>query len=114
MADLKALREANIARQALWCPDPSQQADMAFRAIELAGEAGEAVNVVKKLERERRGWRGSRATLADLADELADVVICCDLLAMTAGIDLRAAVVRKFNETSAKVGLPTMLEVGDD
>ncbi len=70
---------------------------------------GEACNVVKKLERERHGWRGSRATLDDLAQELADVVICADLCAVTAGIDLDAAVVAKFNATSRKQGLSTLL-----
>ena len=122
------LRTANIARQAEWCPD--HQADLAYRGNELAGETGEAVeaalnfiakaaqlaaaggrisNVVKKLERERHGWRGSRADAASLAKELADVVLCADLLAMTAGIDLQAAVRNKFNETSTALGLSTML-----
>lgn len=45
----------------------------------------------------------------DLAEELADVVICADLCAVSAGIDLGAAVVAKFNATSEKVGLTTML-----
>ncbi|OLP56789.1 hypothetical protein BJF92_12005 [Rhizobium rhizosphaerae] len=87
---------------------------MSFRAIELAGEAGEALNVVKKLERERQGWAGSRATLEQLAEELADVVICADLLALAAGIDLAVAVPRKFNATSEKVGLATRIESGRD
>ena len=104
---LRALHAANIARQAEWCPD--QVPDLSFRGNELAGEAGEACNIVKKLERERHGWRGSRATLDDLAQELADVVICADLCAVTAGIDLDAAVVAKFNATSEKQGLSTML-----
>ncbi len=102
-----ALREANIARQAEWCPD--QVPDLSFRGNELAGETGEACNVIKKLERERQGWRGSRATKADLAEELADVVICADLCAVTAGIDLSAAVVAKFNAASEKQGLATRL-----
>jgi NTP pyrophosphatase (non-canonical NTP hydrolase) len=104
---LRTLHEANIARQAEWCPD--QVPDLSFRGNELAGETGEACNVIKKLERERQGWRGSRATLADLAEELADVVICADLCAVTAGIDLDAAVVAKFNATSDKVGISVRL-----
>ncbi|MBS7699198.1 MAG: MazG-like family protein [Chelatococcus sp.] len=102
-----ALRAANIARDAEWAPDVKP--DLAFRGNELAGETGEACNVIKKLERERHGWVGSRATLTDLADELADVVICADLAAMTAGIDLSGAVVRKFNATSDKNGLATRM-----
>ena len=62
--------------------------------------------------RERLGIAGSRDTVAHLAQELADVVICCDLVAMSEGIDLDAAVADKFNETSAKVGLPTRLVKG--
>ena len=105
--DLADLHAANIARQAEWCPD--QVPDLSFRGNELGGECGEAQNVIKKLERERLGWRGSRATLDDLGQELADVVICADLCAITAGIDLAAAVRAKFNATSEKVGLATML-----
>ena len=105
----KDLRKANAERQALWCDDPTRQPDLSFRGNELAGETGEACNVIKKLERERHGWRGSRATVQDLADELADVIICVDLIAMGAGIDLSVAVREKFNLTSRKVGLPTMI-----
>lgn len=122
---LSDLRAANVARQAEWCPD--QVPDLSFRGNELAGEAGEASealvlhaaelgraaglasNVIKKLERERHGWRGSRASLDDLAGGLADVVICADLCAMTAGVDLAGAVVSKFNASSEKVGLATRL-----
>lgn len=104
---LEALHRANIERQAAWCPD--RQPDLSFRGNELAGETGEACNVIKKLERERYGWAGSRDTLEHLAEELADVVICADLCAITAGVDLSSAVVAKFNATSEKVGLPHRL-----
>ncbi len=104
---LADLRRANEARQDEWCPD--QKPDLAFRAMELAGEAGEACNVAKKLVRERSGWRGSRSTPAELGAELADLVICADLCAMAEGIDLMAAVRAKFNATSEKVGLATRL-----
>lgn len=108
---LADLRAANIARQEEWCPD--QKPDLSFRGNELAGETGEACNVIKKLERARHGWAGSRATEQDLADELADVMICADLAALAAGVDLQAAVLRKFNATSEKVGLKTRLGIGD-
>lgn len=101
------LRAANIARQHEWTS--GEGVDLVWRANELAGEVGEACNVVKKIARERRGWVGSRATLDELAAEIADVVICADLLAMTEGIDLDAAVAAKFNATSEKVGLKTRL-----
>lgn len=102
-----SLREANAHRRHLWAN--GEDVSLLFRATELGGECGEVLNVCKKIERERRGWRGSRATIQDLADELADVVICADLLAQTEGIDLDAAVAAKFNATSEKVGLKTRL-----
>jgi NTP pyrophosphatase (non-canonical NTP hydrolase) len=105
MADYVTLRGANEARQKEW--DAGNQITLAYRGNELAGEVGEACNVIKKLERERMDIRGSRATLTDLASELADVVICADLIAMQAGINLDAAVAAKFNATSVKVGLQT-------
>lgn len=104
------LREANVARQRLW--DAEDKIDIAYRGNELAGEVGEACNLIKKIARERLGIRGSRATLGQLAEELADVVICADLIAMGEGIDLFGdAVPRKFNATSEKVGLPVFLNL---
>ena len=121
---LADLRAANLARQEEWCPD--QKPDLSFRGNELAGEIGETIeaavqvlilgslagrasNLVKKLERERHGWVGSRVTKDDLAAELGDIVICCDLVAITAGISLQHAVVAKFNSTSEKNGLTVKL-----
>lgn len=122
---LADLRAANIERQREW--DKAGGIDLSYRGNELAGELGEALveavdlilmaaaagrasNVIKKLERERLGIRGSRATTQQLADELADVVICVDLIAMAQGIDVGDAVVAKFNATSEKVGLATRLQ----
>jgi len=70
--------------------------------VALAGEVGEACNVVKKIRRNDFGTRGEGRDL--LADELADVFCYLDHLAARAGIDLGAAVVRKFNEVSDKRG----------
>jgi NTP pyrophosphatase (non-canonical NTP hydrolase) len=103
----RTLRSANTARQAEW--DWGNQLTAAYRGNELAGEVGEACNIIKKLERERLGIRGSRASVDHLAEELADVVICVDLIAMHFGIDLDQAVARKFNATSEKVGLRTRM-----
>lgn len=102
------LRAANARRQAEW--DKDDKITLSFRGNELAGEVGEACNIIKKLDRERLGIRGSRATKEQLAEELADVVICADLIAMHEGIDLlNDAVPAKFNATSEKVGLKTRL-----
>jgi NTP pyrophosphatase (non-canonical NTP hydrolase) len=107
MTTFTKLREANRARQAQW--DADDRIGLIYRANELAGEVGEACNVAKKIERERLGIAGSRASVAQLAEELADVVICADLVAMGEGIDLDAAVAAKFNATSQKIGLPQRL-----
>lgn len=105
---LKQLREANLARNDEW--DTGGQLTGLFFSNELAGEVGEACNVVKKLERERLGLVGSRDTVEHLAEELADVLICVDLLAIAYGIDLLPALATKFNKTSAKLGLSTYLK----
>jgi NTP pyrophosphatase (non-canonical NTP hydrolase) len=102
------LSEANIERNKYW--DSDSKLTLSFRGNELAGEVGEACNVVKKIERERLGLRGSRATKEQLAEELADVVICADLLAMEAGIDLSKKVAEKFNATSDKYNLPVKMK----
>ncbi|WP_312139380.1 MazG-like family protein [Brevundimonas sp.] len=104
---VRGLRAANIARQAEW--DPSAKISLSYRGNELAGETGEACNIIKKIDRERLGIRGSRETVEHLGEELADVVICADLVAMAEGIDLDAAIQAKFNATSEKVGLSTRL-----
>lgn len=108
---LEALRVANETRQKEW--DKDDRITLSYRGNELAGEVGEACNVIKKLDRERMGIRGSRATVEQLAEELADVVICVDLVAMAAGIDLASAVRDKFNKTSIKYGLATMMSGGE-
>jgi len=108
-AAFTTLRAANRARQAEW--DKDAAITPAYRGNELAGEVGEACNVIKKLERERLGIAGSRSDVEALAAELADVSICVDLIAMHYGIDMDVAVTRKFNATSAKVGLATRLDL---
>lgn len=109
---LAALQNAHIERQEEWCPD--QKPDLSFRGNELGGECGEAQNVIKKLERERHGWRGSRDTVEHLAEELADVIHCAILVAITAGIDIERATVEKFNATSEKNGLATRIPTEAD
>jgi len=102
------LRYSNVERQHEW--DSDNQISLSYRGNELAGETGEACNIIKKLERERLGIKGSRANKEQLAEELADIIICTDLIAMHEGIDLEKAVRNKFNATSKKVGLKTRLK----
>lgn len=105
--DFQALRDANKERQWEW--DKENKITLSYRGNELAGECGEACNVIKKIDRERLGIKGSRDTLAHLAEELADVIICVDLICLYEGIDLAESVREKFNATSEKVGLKTRL-----
>lgn len=84
--DFSALRTANVARQAEWTG--CEQADIAFRALEVADEAGEIAGAVKKLLRAQRGITGSTMSIADVADEIGDTVISLDLLAAQLGMDL--------------------------
>jgi NTP pyrophosphatase (non-canonical NTP hydrolase) len=104
---LAILRQANVTRQREW--DPNDAITLEYRGNELAGEVGEACNVIKKLARERMGLRGTRATRFDLAEELADIIICADLIAMQMDIDLSYAVEQKFNATSRKYNLRTVI-----
>ncbi len=82
--------------------------------LALIGEAGELCNIVKKLQRididdPATHEREAPYLLGEMADELGDVVIYADLLAERAGIDLGAAVARKFNQNSAELKLDTVL-----
>ena len=120
-SEFRQLREANQRRQLEW--QNGRDISLLWRSNELAGEVGEMfgevvklvrpmlafANTAKKLQREADGIRGSRASTDDLAREIADVVICADLLASYFGIDLWNWVVIKFNETSQKQGLRTEL-----
>ena len=72
----------------------------------MAGEAGEACNLLKKM------LRGEDVPLDHVAAELADVVTYVDLLAARLGIDLGAAVVRKFDIVSRKRGSDIFLGEG--
>ena len=80
----------------------------------MCGEAGEVANVVKKLRRHECGLRGaldppSAELLTLLGDELADTILYLILLAAKYGVDLPAAVVRKFNVVSERQGFPERL-----
>lgn len=90
-------RRANVAR----CEDafhPLASWSEADWMTAAHGELGEAANLIKK----RR--RGEAIPDEEVAKELADAVTYIDLLAARMGIDLGAAVARKFNEVSLRVG----------
>lgn len=102
------LSDVSAARAERWTvghPDTP----LSFHATELGGEAGEVLNDIKKLERLRMGLPGGKDTSENLAGELADVVICADILARKLGIDLGEAVRSKFNEVSERHEFPERL-----
>jgi NTP pyrophosphatase (non-canonical NTP hydrolase) len=101
------LRGANRNRQKEW--PGNEQADVAFRALEVAGEAGELCEKVKKFLRAERGIKGSTATRDDIAAEMGDLMVSLDLLADALGIDLGDATRAKFNGTSEKYGMRTYI-----
>lgn len=103
-------REANNKRQLEW--PGYEHTDTTFKALEVCGEAGELAEAIKKLTRAERGIAGTTASLESVADELADVIISADLLAAHLGIDLAKATAAKFNKTSRKYSLQTLLDEG--
>ena len=103
------LRDAIVLRTSKW--NNGKPCGIEFAAVELAGEAGEVCNAVKKLSRLQRGMVGGIDTTENIAEELADLVICADLLAMEIGINLGVAVANKFNTTSIKYGFSERLEL---
>lgn len=107
---LRELREATSARAIEW---ETVQTDASFRGNELAGETGEVCNEIKKLERGRMGLVGGKTDQTGLKEELGDVIICVELIAQHYGIDLEEAIREKFNKTSKKYGLKTMMEQTD-
>jgi NTP pyrophosphatase (non-canonical NTP hydrolase) len=107
MDHLAILRDANTRRHIEWKSDIP--IPLSFRGNELGGETGEVCNALKKIERFRMGMVGGSGDLTNLKEELADVIICVDLIAMDLDIDLGQAIRDKFNKTSEKNGLETKI-----
>ncbi len=103
-----ALRQANLARAKEWNPT-GVDTGPGFAGLELAGEVGELCNLLKKAERARLGLVGGSVSPAAIAEELADVVICADLVGLALGLDVWPIVVAKFNATSEAKGFGTRL-----
>lgn len=103
------LRLANELRASEWTKGSKSQLGVEVAMIELAGEVGELANQIKKQIRHQAGIVGGVDNLEAIRQELADVVICADLLARKLGVDLGRAVVDKFNQTSDKHGFETKL-----
>lgn len=115
MSDLSLyqLRSANLERAHEWRGGKlASSVPLSFSMNELTGEVGELANMIKKVERQTFGLKGGKpyAELeGEIVDELADVLICVDLLGMKLGVDLASAVRAKFNKTSDKYELRVKL-----
>lgn len=111
---LKNLRAANIARCDQWHGLHSWT--VMEWGCAMAGEAGEACNVAKKIRRieqgiakrpeETQGAVSMAKQKEKLAEECADTLIYMDLLCAHQGIDLEAAIIKKFNSVSIEYGFP--------
>jgi NTP pyrophosphatase (non-canonical NTP hydrolase) len=107
---------ANFRRAKQWNKE-GRNVPLGFALLELAGEVGEACNIGKKLARTELGLVGGTKDFGPLINELADVIICTDLVARKIGqeignplgIHLGEAVARKFNATSRKHGFSVFL-----
>lgn len=114
--DFARLREVNVRRCEASFHPLNSWSTLAWAGA-AAGEAGEAANAAKKIKRhdDKCGTgtafdQRARKHLVDhLADEIADAIICLDLLAAREGIDISHAIRRKFNIVSERVGSPERL-----
>jgi NTP pyrophosphatase (non-canonical NTP hydrolase) len=111
---LEQLRTANLKRVPDFGAGELNDWTPAERGNELAGETGELCNELKKLRRHvaqhfaphlcAEKCKQRAEILARAREELADVLICADLIGAQLGIDLEGAVRDKFNTTSDKIG----------
>lgn len=101
-------REANVARCLKWHPAGIESWSTSDWLTAIVGEVGELASLIKMRNRERDGLPGNKFSPTDrqVADEIADVLTYLDLLAASMNIKLDIAAVRKFNETSKRVGFP--------
>lgn len=79
----------------------------------MAGEAGEFANVAKKIRRGDFHFDMGSAN-AELAKEAADVVCYLVIACAQRDINLRHAIIQKFNQVSADLGSTVELEVPGD
>lgn len=106
---LTELRELNTKRHPYFGMGEIKEVSIEFKTLELLGETGEVANVVKKILRGDEYVLDKKEQITPiqlLVRELADVIICVDLLAAKYDIDLVDAVKKKFDKTSDDRGYP--------
>lgn len=107
--------EANRVRCRRWHDEDSEPWSLADWSNAMCGEAGELANVVKKLRRHQTGTASELdpeecVLRSQAADEIADVFLYLGLLADAIGVDMPAAIVRKFAAVSERQGFPDRIE----
>lgn len=111
-----AFRNANVSRCEKWHPEGIGSWSPSDWLTAAMGELGELASEVKMHNRVRDGLAGNKEQITTeertrrMANEAADVVTYLDLFCAERGIDLGAALVRKFNEVSERVGFPDRLD----
>lgn len=100
--EMDVLRQLNLANKKRESIFPNGW-DLPRWGNAVAGETGELCNIIKKID--RGDFTIEEANERELiADEVADIVCYLDLLCQKAGVDLRKAIVNKFNKVSDKKG----------
>lgn len=110
---LTLLRDANTARSPEFGLGGIDEISIEFKTIELAGEVGELSNIVKKMLRGDKAVhdKGIEVDIdTALKREIADVLICLDLLAAKYGYSLAEITKAKFNKTSADRGYQIFIQ----
>lgn len=111
-----AFRNANVSRCEKWHPEGIGSWSPSDWLTAAMGELGELASEVKMHNRVRDGLAGNKEQITTeertcrMANEAADVVTYLDLFCAERGIDLGAALVRKFNQVSERVGFPDRLD----
>lgn len=93
MVAYTSLREANVVRQAEW--DTGGNIDLSYSGNELAGEAGELIEAVAY-------YLADGDDLEAVREEMADTIICCDLIALRLDMQIDTEVF--FSEPGAPAG----------
>jgi NTP pyrophosphatase (non-canonical NTP hydrolase) len=101
---LEQLKEANKRRSILF-GNSVEDWSLPQWGNALAGETGELCNIIKKIDRGDIYDRDRKTRLIDaLAKEAGDILTYLDLLCQRAGVDLKTALIEKFNEKSDDIG----------
>lgn len=77
--------------------------------IEIGIQVGMVCNTIKKQERARFGMVGAQGSLEDLNKNLNEVILHVHRLAAAMGLEAVDCVAEKFNLTSRKYGLETIM-----